>query len=59
MAFDEEKTFYDIASLDLIDTTKGFQLEDPQVSVPIFTLIPRQHVFNHQSPALYQNAQTI
>jgi len=54
MAFDEEKTFYDIASLDVIDTTKGFQLEDPQVSVPIFTLILRQHVLNHQSPALYK-----
>jgi len=59
MAFDEEKTCYDITSLDVIDTTKGYQLEDPQVSVPIFTLIPRQHVLNHRSPALYKKIANV
>jgi len=43
----------------VIDTTKGYQLEDPEVAVPIFTLIPKQHILNHQSPALYKKIANV
>ena len=60
MTYDEKETcVHDISSLKVINTTKGVQLVDPQVSVPVFTLIPREHVLQFRSPAMFQKINNV